>query len=106
MADWYGRWTYDPDNHNEDDWCDMDYVAHWMFDEMGYKPSMDLYTFIQRLIDDYESDIKYSSCGKYFYAVPDDRSYPDNLMINMPDFIVWVHDQGGLVRLEADYYNT
>lgn len=104
MVDWYGRWTYDPANTNEDDWCDLDYAAHWMIEEMNYTPSCNLELFIRILLDKFEEDVEYhEEYGKFYYAVPDDRAYPDSLMLNVPDFAAWVYDQGGLAELEAEY---
>lgn len=104
MVDWYGRWTYCPEVTDKKQWCDLDYVAHWMFDEMKYQPSMDLYAFLQRLIHDYENELTWNSIlDKYYYAIPDPRIYPENLMIYVPDVAVWVYDNGGLRALEMEY---
>lgn len=105
MIDWYGRWTYDPADTNEDDWCDLDYAAHWMIEEMNYTPSCDLYTFLQRLLDAYGEDViaNIHRRSSPYYAVPDSRPYPKSLMLNVPDFAAWVYDQGGLAILELEY---
>lgn len=36
MVDYYGRWTYVP-NEPESKWCDLDRIAHWI-ESQNYKP--------------------------------------------------------------------
>lgn len=97
MVDWYGQWTYDPSELDKCKWCDMDYVAHWIFDEMNYTVMIDLEMFISRMLNDY-----YEEAEDRYYAIPDLRPYPENLNIHIIDFAAWVYDQGGLAQLEKD----
>lgn len=100
MVDFYGNWTKEKDYSKfpKEKWCDMDYIAAYL-DEIVYVPKNISYEeLIENLIYTYQEDIELHNleCGENlnYYAIKDTREYPDNLMINMPDFQAWLDDVG------------
>ena len=101
MVDVFGKWIEEKDYSAvpEKDWCDMDYVAAWIR-STGYEPKTSMENLINIILNYYDYD-EFHEDGNY-YAVPDNRSYPDNLMIFIPDVEAYVEDNGGLS--EFDYW--
>lgn len=100
MVDMYGKWTEEKDYsvYPKEKWCDMDYVAAWIR-SVGYEPKTSMENLINMILAHYDNDEFYED--RMYYAVEDNREYPDNLMVFMPDIEAYVEDNGGLE--EFDY---
>lgn len=54
---------------------------------------------VNMILSSYSNDESYKK--NYYYAIQDNRKYPHNLMIFVPDVAAYVYDNGGLE--EFDY---
>lgn len=89
------------ENYNvypESKWCDYDYVAAWI-KSVGYEPKTNIENLVKMILAHYDSD-EFTE-NRTYYAIKDNREYPDNLMVFMPDIEAYVSDNGGLS--EFDY---
>lgn len=85
--------------YQENKWCDYDYVAAWI-KSVGYEPKTSMENLIEMVLSYY--DIDEFHINRDYYAIEDNREYPNNLMIFIPDIEAYVRDNGGLE--EFDYY--
>lgn len=101
MIDYCGRWKANEDYSSfpEKEWCDLDYVASWI-KEKGYKPKTSIENLCHMILGHYDYDENKVEQG--YYAIKDEREYPDCLMVYMPDVEVYVEENGGFA--EFDYY--
>lgn len=81
-------------------WSDIDYVKDYIRSK-GYTPKTDLDNLAHMLINHYEGMLE--SENFECYAIPDNREFPNDLMIHIEDLDVYVSDSGGLE--EFDYYS-
>lgn len=89
-GDWFPEKNYE--NYPKRKWCDLDYIANWII-KQNYKPSIGIKNLTERVLEFYYSED--FANGDYF-AVKDERGYPDNLMVNVDDVGVYVEECGGL----------
>lgn len=101
MVDWFGRWTEEEDYsvYPKEKWCDYDYMAVWIR-SLKYEPKTTMENLIGMVLNYYYSELEYN--GAEYYAIEDERRYPDTLMIFIPDVEAYVEDSGGLK--EFDYW--
>lgn len=101
MVDWYGRWIEEKDYsvYPKEKWCDMDYMADWIR-SVGYEPKTSMENLIEMALAYYDSDEFHEN--RNYYAIEDNREYPNNLMVFIPDIEAYVEDNGGLK--EFDFY--
>lgn len=83
----------------ENKWCDYDYVAAWI-KSVGYEPKTSIENLVDMVLSYYDVDV--FDINRNYYAIEDNRKYPDNLMVFIPDIEAYVKDNGGLK--EFDYY--
>ena len=102
MVDKFGNWTAEKDYsvYPKEKWCDMDYVAAWI-KKLGYSPKTSIENLCGMIVAHYYYDDDERE-EKGYFAIKDDRKYPDNLMIYIPDVEAYVEASGGLA--EFDYY--
>lgn len=101
MIDYYGHWKANKDYSDfpEKEWCDLDYVASWI-KEKGYEPKTSMENLSQMILGHYTYDENKVEQG--YYAIKDEREYPDCLMVCMSDVEIYVEEHGGFA--EFDYY--
>lgn len=99
MVGVYG-WKADEDYSviPEEKWCDLDYVAAWI-KSVGYKPKTTIENLCHMILSHYDYDEQVLENG--YFAIKDERKYPDNLMVYVPDIKEYVFASGGLE--EFDY---
>lgn len=97
---WTGEWTEEKDysKYPKEKWCDCDYMAAWIR-EQKYEPETSMKNLIEMIFGYYfeNDDVK----ERGYFAIKDERKYPDNLMIFVPDVAEYVSASGGLS--EFDY---
>lgn len=100
MVDCYGRWSEEQDysKYPEEKWCDYDYMAIWIR-EQGYEPETSMENLIFNIMSSHDWDDNVVKFG--YYALKDERKFPDNMMVYIPDIVEYVRDSGGLS--EFDY---
>lgn len=100
MIDMYGMWKAEEDYsvYPENEWCDYDYVAAWIR-SVGYEPKTSMENLTNIILVSYNNYMFYED--KMYYAIEDNREYPDNLMVFIPDIEAYVAESGGLS--EFDY---
>ena len=76
----------------QEKWCDMDFMAVWIRSQ-GYEPKTSMENLIQMILGYYDNAAVLN--GGYF-EIPDERPYPNNLMIHIPDVEAYVKANGGL----------
>ena len=93
-------WTEEKDysTYTKEKWCDCDYMAVWMR-EQKYEPKTSMKNLIEMIFGCYFEDDDVKERG--YFAIKDERKYPDNLMIFVPDVAEYVFASGGLS--EFDY---
>lgn len=79
-------------------WCDYDYMAVWIR-EQKYEPKTSMENLIEMIFGYYFENDDVKEIG--YFAIKDERKYPDNLMIFVPDVAEYVFASGGLS--EFDY---
>lgn len=101
MIDYYGKWKANEDYSNfpEKEWCDLDYVASWIKGK-SYKPKTSIENLCWMILNHYDYDEE--KIEKGYFAIKDERGYPDSLMIYIPDVEAYVDASGGFA--EFDYY--
>ena len=99
MVDNYG-WKEEKDysTYPKEKWCDMDYVAAWIR-EQKYEPKTSMKNLIEMIFGYYFENDGVKERG--YFAIKDERKYPDHLMIFVPDVAEYVSASGGLS--EFDY---
>jgi hypothetical protein len=100
MVDCYGKWTEEQDysKYPEEKWCDYDYMAIWIR-KQGYEPETSMENLISNIMLSHDWDDNVVKFG--YYALKDERKFPDNMMVYIPDIAEYVRDSGGLS--EFDY---
>lgn len=100
MVDYYGRWTEEQDysKYPKEKWCDYDYMAIWIR-KYGYEPETSMENLISNIMLSHDWDDNVVKFG--YYALKDERKFPDNMMVYIPDIAEYVRDSGGLS--EFDY---
>ena len=100
MVGMYG-WTEEKDYsvYKEEEWCDMDYMAVWIR-STGYNPKTSMKHLIEMILSYYNTDEFHEN--KTYYAIKDNREYPDNLMVFIPDVEAYVNDNGGLCEFDFE----
>lgn len=102
-----GEWEEEKDysKSSQEHWCDMDYVAAWVRSK-AYEPKTSMKNLVLMVLCHYDDEVEETMYEdgnvKYYFAVPDNRPYPENLMVNIPDVEAYVEASGGLK--EFDYY--
>lgn len=101
VDEWTGRWIPEKDysQYPKEKWCDMDYMANWIF-STGYEVKTTLENLINHVLYWYEYGLQEHEDGCY-YSIKDERDYPENDMVNPEDVAEFVRDMGGLE--EFDY---
>lgn len=102
MVDWYGKWKAEKDYSiiPENKWCDLDYVADFVI-RKGYEPRTSMENLCYMILEHYDNDKFFED--RMYYAIEDNREYPDNLMVFIPDVEVYVDDNGGLSEFDYEY---
>ena len=103
MVDDYGRWKENEDYSifPQEDWCDMDYVANWIRSK-NYEPKTSMENLVLMILAYYDDEIsEHSDEHGYYFSIPDERPYPENLMVYIPDIEAYVEASGGIQ--EFDY---
>lgn len=77
----------------EVEWCDYDYLACYIIEVAKYEPVTSLDNLMAIVLFNYDGYL--AENGQSFYAIEDDRPYPDKLMINTEDVAAFVYDAGG-----------
>lgn len=97
---WTGEWTEEKDysKYPKAKWCDCDYIAAWIR-EQKYEPETSMKNLIEMIFGYYFENDGVKERG--YFAIKDERKYPDNLMIFVPDVAEYVSASGGLS--EFDY---
>ena len=97
---WTGEWTEEKDysTYPKEKWCDYDYIAAWIR-EQEYEPKTSMKNLIEMILGYYFEDDDVKERG--YFAIKDERKYPDNLMIFVSDVAEYVFASGGLS--EFDY---
>lgn len=101
MINYYGEWKAN-ENYNDfpkEKWCDLDYVAAWI-KGLNYEAKTSIENLCMMIFEGYDYDENKAEQG--YYAIKDEREYPECLMVNIPDVEVYVEEHGGLA--EFDYY--
>ena len=97
---WTGEWTEEKDysTYPKEKWCDYDYMTAWIR-EQKYEPETSMKNLIEMIFGYYfeNDDVK----ERGYFAIKDERKYPDNLMIFVLDVAEYVFASGGLS--EFDY---
>lgn len=78
---------------------DFDYVAKMILEDR-YKVKTDIENLCTKMILMYEGYLEDNNLTHY--AIEDNRTYPQNLIINIDDLRVFINESGGLN--EFDYY--
>ena len=105
MVDDYGRWKENEDYSTfpQEDWCDMDYVANWIRSK-NYEPKTSMENLILMILAHYDTELEctFHEDGRctYGYAIPDERPYPENLMVYIPDLEAYVEASGGIQEFD------
>lgn len=97
---WTGKWTEEKDysTYPKEKWCDYDYMAAWIR-EQKYEPKTSMSNLIFMILNSYCEDKMVLERG--YFVIKDERKYPDNLMVFIPDIAEYVSASGGLS--EFDY---
>lgn len=97
---WTGKWTEEKDysTYPKEKWCDYDYMAAWIR-KQKYEPKTSMKNLIEMIFGYYFEDNNVRERG--YFTIKDERKYPDNLMIFVPDVEEYVFANGGLS--EFDY---
>ena len=97
---WTSGWTEEKDysTYPKEKWCDYDYMAAWII-EQKYEPKTSMKNLIEMIFGYYFEDDDVKERG--YFAIKDERKYPDNLMIFIPDVAEYIFASGGLS--EFDY---
>jgi hypothetical protein len=101
MIDYYGHWKANKDysDFQEKEWCDLDYVASWI-KEKGYQPKTSIENLCWMILNHYDFDEE--KIEKGYFAIKDERAYPDNLMVYIPDVECYVEASGGIAEFDYD----
>lgn len=101
-----GQWEENKDYSTfpQNLWCDMDFMAVWIRNK-GYEPKTSMESLIENILFYYNDETSEATLHEdgsctYYYAVPDERPHPENLMIHIPDVEAYVEDSGGLARFD------
>ena len=99
MVDWYGSWIEEKDynTYPKEKWCDMDYMAVWIR-STGYNPKIAMKDLILNILYYYDESDEVKEDG--YFLIPDARSFPDNLMVNIEDVEEFVFMSGGLEQFD------
>ena len=100
MINHLGQWEENKDytNFPKTEWCDMDYMAVWIRSQ-GYEPKTSMENLILMVLAHYDNELaegNEDSAYLGYFAIPEQREWPDNLMINIPDVEAYVEASGGL----------
>ena len=90
------------ENYNKypkEEWCDMDYMAVWIRSK-GYNPKTTMENLILMIFGYYYDDDNVKENG--YFAIQDEREYPDNLMVNIPDVEAYIEASGGLQEFDFE----
>lgn len=99
MVDQYGNWTEEDYNtYPKEKWCDIDYIANWVR-QRQYNPVVSMERLCLNMYESYGQFL--DNNAEPYYAAIDPRPYPDCLMIFMPDFVMYIQENGGFQ--EYDY---
>lgn len=96
-----GEWTEEKDysKYPKEKWCDYDYMAAWIR-EQKYEPKTSMKNLIEMIFGYYFEDDDVKERG--YFAIKDERKYPDNLMIFVPDVAEYVFASGGLSKFDYE----
>lgn len=84
-------------NLPKENWCDMDFLCEWIRIK-GYQVQTTVENLIVNIIHAYNQAC--ATTKSDFYAVEDNRCYPDNMMVNVADVDAFVRDHGGIAAFE------
>ena len=98
---WTGKWTEEKDYniYPKEKWCDYDYMAAWIR-EQKYEPKTSMENLIEMILGYYFEDDDVKERG--YFAIKDERKYPDNHMIFVPDVAEYVFASGGLSKFDYE----
>ena len=100
MVDYYGKWKAEKncDLFPKNKWCDLDYVASWIYD-LGYTPKTTIENLVEMILLHYDGCLYDNDI--YFYGTDIEES-ENGVMISIEDVSCFVEENGGLK--EFDYY--
>ena len=98
---WTGEWTEEKDysKYPKKKWCDYDYMAAWIR-EQKYEPKTSMKNLIEMIFGYYFENDEVKERG--YFAIKDERKYPDNLMVNITDIEDYVMLSGGFEMFDFE----
>ena len=95
-----GEWRAEKDysKYPKRKWCNMDYIANWIY-EQEYRQKTSVENIVTNILVFYDNNEDVLERG--YFALPDRRESPKNLMINVEDVVEFIAASGGIK--EFDY---